>query len=246
MMRETSIWSGMKVEQVLYSCAASREAPNVRAEKRKLSSQAMARANVKLSWKNLERRLAANFLPGDLVVTATFDDDHLPKDRDEAKRRMKTFFAAMRKARHRRGKDFRCGYCLEQRHGEGRWHYHFVINATGDDFREILACWPYGSDIEIHKLEISKTRSYETLAKYMAKERPETERKHVWGFTRNCAKPERESRIVANDAQLTVPDGAIWVVRETVQNEFGRWEYLSYLLTEPGALRRVRTRARRS
>ena len=68
MMRETSIFSGPKVEKILYSCAAGREPANIRAEKRKLSSPAMARANAKLSWKQLERRLAANILPGDLVV----------------------------------------------------------------------------------------------------------------------------------------------------------------------------------
>ena len=245
MMRETSIFSGPKVEKILYSCAAGREPANIRAEKRKLSSPAMARANAKLSWKQLERRLAANILPGDLVVTATFDDDHLPEDRKEAKARMKAFFDSMRKARRRRGKIFRCVYCIESRHGDGRWHFHFVINATGDDYREILSCWPYGSDIEIHRFEISKTRNYETLAKYMAKERPTTERQHVWGCTRNCAKPERESRIVRDDAELTVPDGAVWVVREIVQNEFGRWEYLSYILTDPEALRKARPKAKR-
>ena len=245
MMRETSIFSGPKVEKILYSVGAGREPANIRAEKRKLSSPAMARANAKLSWKQLERRLAANILPGDLVVTATFDDDHLPEGRKEAKARMKAFFDSMRKARRRRGKIFLCVYCIESRHGDGRWHFHFVINATGDDYREILSCWPYGSDIEIHRFELSKLRNYETLAKYMAKERPTTERQHVWGCTRNCAKPERESRIVRDDAELTVPDGAVWVVREIVQNEFGRWEYLSYILTDPGALRKARPKAKR-
>lgn len=245
MMRETSTFSGPLVEKVLYSCPAGREPAAVRAEKRKLSTAAQARMNARLSWMQLMRWLAANFVPGDLVCTLTFDDAHLPKSREAARARLKKFRADMAEARRKRGKEFRCVYCIESKHGLGRWHYHIVINATGDDYREILSCWPYASNVEIHPLEISRSRNYETLAKYMCKERPDTANKHVWDHSRNCRKPERETRIVPDDTQLTVPDGAVCVVRQSVQTEFGRWEYVSYIVTDPKQLRRLRPKAKR-
>ena len=53
------------------------DSPRARASKRKLSSEAQKRMNAKYSYQKLELMLAANFLPGDLVVSLTYDDRHL-------------------------------------------------------------------------------------------------------------------------------------------------------------------------
>lgn len=251
LLRYRETVGGPLVRRSLSPQPASREAPEIRAEKRKLSSEAQKRMNVKNSWAKLMFRLAANFVPGDLVVTLTYDDKHLPKDRAAALAKLKTFRANMTKARRRRGKEFLAAYSTEHLHSssrpmeDGRFHHHLVINATGDDFREIMAAWPYGSNIEIHPLEISKDRTYETLARYMAKERQETANAHVWSCTRNCRKEETESRLVPDDWTMNVPETAVHVRRESKTTEFGFFEVVEYIDADPRTLRRQRPRARR-
>lgn len=246
MMRQKEIDSGALHEQVLMTTAAAHEPAKVRQAKRKASSEAQAKLNAKLSWQKLERMLAANFGPGDLVVTLTFDDDHLPKNREEARTRLKRFRGNMAEARRRKNAVFRCVYCIENKHENGRWHYHLVINTTGDDYRDILSCWPYAANIEIHQLEINRDRNYETLARYMCKERPDTPRQHVWGYTRNCEKPVHDSRRVPDDTVLQLPEGAMLIAHEIKTTEFGRFEYLKYLLIgQLNLMQKAKPKARR-
>ena len=251
MKQHRRITAGPLVWQMLAPRPASREHPEIRAEKRKLSSEAQQRMNVKYSWQKLMFRLAANFVPGDLVVTLTYDDDHLPKDLAEARKRLKRFRERMVKSRRQRGRAFTAVYATEHLHSserpseDGRWHHHLVINATGDDYREILGAWPYGSSVEIHRLELTEKRTYETLARYMAKERAETVNTHVWGCTRNCRHAETECRNVPDDWTMKVPETAVHVSREVKTTEFGSFEIVKYLDASPAALRRQRPRAGR-
>ena len=63
--------AGALVKEVIYTRAAGREPAKVRAAKRKASTEAQQLMNAKYSWQKLELMLAANFVPGDLVVTPT-------------------------------------------------------------------------------------------------------------------------------------------------------------------------------
>lgn len=235
-----------------YPQPAPRESAQLRAEKRKLSSEAQQRMNVKYSWQNLMWKLAANFVPGDLVVTLTYDDEHLPKDAKQAQRCMKEFRTRMSKSMKARGKSFVAIYSTEHLHSsrwvpeDGRWHHHVVLRAqTGDEFRMILSAWPYGSDIEIHRFEVNGKRNYETLARYMSKERASTSRAHVWNCTHNCRKPESESFIVPEDTRIEIPDNAMFVQHEMKETVYGRFEFACWFGTDPKTLRALRPKARR-
>ena len=231
--------------------AGIRDTAEVRAGKRALSTEAQRRANVKYSWQKLMWRLASNFLPGDLVVTLTYDDDHLPKSRKEAKARLKKFRERMVKIRKAKGLPFLAVYATEHLHSSdkpdqsGRWHHHIAINSTGDDFADILCAWGYGSNVEIHPLELSDKRTYETLAKYMSKERADTANSHVWSCTRNCRRPETESFQVPDDAVIEIPEDAAHVRRESKESEYGRFDLVTYLGAPPKVLRKQRPRSRR-
>lgn len=243
--------AGLLVQVVDYPQPASRAPAEIRSQQRKLSSEAQQRMNVKYSWQKLMWRIAANFRPGDLVITLTYDDDHLPGDRNRALACLKKFRSNMVKAMKAKGREFVAVYSTEHLHASswvpenGRWHHHLVMRATHDDFKTILASWPYGNEIEIHRFEISKDRSYETMARYMAKERQDTSRAHVWGCTRNCLKPEEESFVVPEDAEIIVPDNAMYVQREVKETIFGRFEFATWLGSDPKADRALRTRKRK-
>ena len=74
--------------------------------------------NDKCSWKECRLSLAANFARGDWVVTPTYDDAHLPPDRQEADKCLQKFIRRLRAARRKRGEALRYIYATEGLHGE--------------------------------------------------------------------------------------------------------------------------------
>lgn len=237
--------SGCLVEVSICTRAAGRERPKIRAAKRKASSEAQAKMNAKYSWQKLERLLACNFAPQDLVITLTYDDKHLPETRQRAQDRLKRFRKDLKEARQARGAETVMAWNTENVSGNGRFHHHVVLNATGaQDFAEILHCWPCGADVEIRRLQVDREKNYESLARYMCKERPERN-KNAWGCTRNCRRPETESFPVPEDTEIEIPEDAIVLEDSSVKTEFGAWRYVKYLATAPRPRIRRRTRRKR-
>ena len=244
MKQKRTIYSGMLEEVAICTRAAGREPAKVRAAKRKASSEAQAKLNARMSWQKLERVLACNFVPRDLVVTLTYDDEHLPASRAAAQAKLKKFRKSLTDARRSRSEEAVIVYNTENVSGGGRYHHHIVVNATGkDDFAEILRCWPYGQDIEIRRLEVSRGKNYESQARYMCKERQTGT--NAWGCTRNCRRPETESVPVPNDAQPEIPEGAIILEDMQIRTEFGEFRYVKFLHAAPSARGRSTRRKRR-
>lgn len=239
------IVAGALVREVLYNRATPREPATVRAAKRKTSSEAQQRLNARYSWEKLELMLAANFVPGDLVATLTFDNDHLPPDRKAATARLKKFRTELARIRAAAGEEFRMIWTLENKSGAGRWHVHCVINSTGEDFADILRCWPYGGDVEITRLRTDKEKTYESLARYMCKEARERSGLRSWSYTRSCRKPEIETFTVPDDTTLDVPEGATVYVQEAKRTEWAAFEFVKYLAVSPVILRKRTPRKRR-
>ena len=147
--------------------------------------------------------------------TLTFDDDHLPPDRKTAAARCKKFRKELGEIRKAAGSELRMIWTIENKVGEGRWHLHAVANATGtDDFADILRCWPYGSNVEIQRLQVNKKKNYESLARYMTKEARERPGLRSWSYTRNCRHPETESFPVPDDTRVEIPEGATVIQEE--------------------------------
>lgn len=240
------IVAGPLVREVIYSRAGSREDAVVRQAKRKASTEAQQRANARYSWEKLELMLAANYVPGDLVVTLTFDDDHLPPDRKTAAARCKKFRRELAEIRKAAGEELRMIWNIENKLGDGRYHLHAVINATGTvDFADVLRCWPYGSNVEIQRLQVNKQKNYESLARYMTKEARERSGLRSWSYTRNCRHPETETFPVPDDTRVEIPEGATVIQEETKRTEYAEFQYVKYLATAPVVLRRMRPRAKR-
>ena len=239
------IVAGALVREVIYSRAAGREPAAVRQAKRKMSSEAQQRLNARYSWEKLELMIAANFAPGDLVATLTFDDDHLPPDRKAVAARLKKFRSELGLIRKDKGRELRMIWTIENKSDAGRWHVHAVLNTTGNDFADILRCWPYGSEIRIEKLELGRRRNYETLARYMCKEARDRPGLRCWSYTRSCRHPEVETFPVPDDATVEIPDGATVIQEETKRTEWADFQYVKYLAVSPVQLRRTRPKAKR-
>lgn len=238
-----TITAGDLVMEAIYPRINPADAPKVRAEKKRMSSEAQSRMNFKYSWQKLMLMLAANFRTGDLVATLTFADDKRPDTRQGCATAMKRFRARIKKVyRNARLPEPVIVWAMENRHDVGRWHIHAVISARGKDFKLIQACWPEGK-AHIEKLLIDKDHGYyEGIARYLCKEYPEKVGQRAWSYTRNAKHPERDTQRIDDGAPMRAPRGATITEEVSAHTDYGRYYYVCYLL--PGWDRRKRAKAR--
>lgn len=239
------ITAGPLREEIIYPAASGFDRPKTRAAKKKLSSQAQAALNQKTSWRKLERILAANFRPGDLVVCLTYDGEHLPESRKAAIARLKYFRQKYTAACRAEGlPEPVIVMSTEHVHGVGRWHHHLVITASnGEDYKRVLSSWGRG-EVEIKPLRLDKEKNYTTLAKYMAKEEREKPGLRSWSYTRNAKQPETDVCRVEPDERIVTPPGYRILESADGRNEFGFYCYVKAIL-DGSPRHRVRARKRR-
>lgn len=242
------ITAGLLVVEAIYPRRDRRDSDRARAAKSRASSEAQKRMNQKYSYEKLELLLAANFRPGDLWVTVTYDDAHLPSSRKQAKERFKYFLDRLRENRKKRKRPCVVASCTEHKHRsenvweDRRWHHHFMVNATdGEDFEELRACWCYGSNVEIRFFDLEGEHSYEAIARYMCKEQPDKVGAHCWSITRNAKRPEVETYRVEETETVQPPKGAHVYLNEG-GGEPCAWRVVKYLL--PNNRKRPRRRRR--
>ena len=216
-----------------------REPGRRRSAKSRETSSAQAFYNLKTSWRELELWIAANFTNRDMVVTYTFDDDHLPGSKAEAGDLFVQRYARkLRKARKKRGDDLKFIIAPEGFHSRGensflndddnledrRFHIHAIINSTNiNDYDEMRSLWEFGGYIRIEKLDLHYV---EELAKYMTKEAREFGRpkpgEHTWRRSRNLNQYEVEYIDIPTDSvTLSPPDGAVDYVQFAEANPYG-------------------------
>lgn len=226
---------------VCYSQATAADDKPERQAKQKLSSAARQRLNFRASWQKLELTLAANFDWRDWWVTFTYDDEHLPADRDAAIGEMGKFFRALRGQRKPRGQELRYVYNVEEMPdepgGSRRLHHHAAITCAGDPAEVLQALWGRGQ-VHVEPLLDGPNDSFEARARYMVKERQPGAlgRKtglRAWIPSRNLVKPETESELVPETVTITAPPGAYILDRHGEQNCYGSYSYIKYLLPEP-------------
>lgn len=244
------IAAGRMVYMVCYTAPEGRDTPRARAEKLHASTAAREKLNARTSCEKLERVMAANFDNGDLFVTFTYDDAHLPDGRDAAIRRMRGFIPKLRAARKARGQTLSYVYVTEGACPGGRLHHHMVLNSTGDDLEELRRLWIYGDNVEVRRLTFDRGYSYRDLASYLTKEPREWGYPQVgermWTPSLGLFRPEPETEEVPEYLMLSAPPEAMDVYYEPpARNGWGEYSYLRYLLPHKPGKKRKRTRRRR-
>ena len=194
--------------------------------------------NDKCSWRELELMLAGNFGRHALVLTLTYDNEHLPGSKAEANRFFQKSIRKLRAARKLRGAELKYLYVTEGFHEkrENDWlvedgsledrrlHHHVVINTTGvDDLEEVRSLWQGGGYIRAEPLDV---HYYRELAKYMTKEAREFGRpkpgERTWRGSRNLQKPQVEYIEIPSDSvTLAPPYGAVDYELFSEKNPYG-------------------------
>ena len=253
MKKRITIDGGAVVYVLEHPVRDRRDSEKVRAAKAKATSAAQQLRNQILSVRQLELLLACNFpTPASgLVCCLPFDDQHMPGSRAQAQRKFKYFLKLLRHERRAAGlPEPRVIYSPEVlTSSAGRWHYHIVIDSTGDDLDMIRRCWRYGSDVDASPLRVDEEKNHETQARYMSKELREAQEYdsrpglHGWSCTRSYRRPEVDEQIVEDRKPLRAPRGATVLIHERRSTEFAEHALLKYRL--PARCFQPRARARR-
>lgn len=244
--RRKTIYAGTLVKVVEYIPPFPHDTTQQRAAKHKTTTAAQKRLNFRNAQGKLELKLAANFCRNDYFCTFTYDLESEPKTREEVKRHKEKFIRALRAQRRNRAQGLKWIFSIENRHGEGRYHLHAVINAADRkrDFDEICSLWPYGR-VEVARLfnASHKFNTWLDIARYMTKERPEEGKDftpvgaQIYSCSRNLVNPLMDPACIKTewidaDAELIIPPSAFILDREETENEYSKFKYVKYM-TEP-------------
>lgn len=194
--------------------------------------------NAKLSWRELELMIAANFGSKDWFVTYTYDNEHLPGSKEEAANFLQKHFRSVRDVRRRREQELKYIYVTEGLHGrredeyfggdgaleDRRFHHHVIINSVSDsDLEELRSLWKGGGYIKAEPIDI---HYYQELAKYMTKEAREFGRakpgERTWRGSRNLIKYEVDYIEIPSDSvTLSAPSDAVDYRSFSEKNPYG-------------------------
>ena len=235
-----TIEAGCIVERSGYRIIQRGDSPQAREAKKKCSTIGRKLTNHKTMRRSLRLLMAANFKLTDFFLTLTFDNAHLPRRRAEAMEAVQSYVRLLRKYRGLHGLDVRYIYCIENKHGDGRYHIHMILNATGKDVEAICSLWNCGTvdweyigwSKERGKLLSRGPKGYEILARYMTKEAQPVGARN-YSTSRNLIRPAvtvafmPESEAERNKL-LEVPKGCQPLGYTDYQNGWGRFWFVSY------------------
>lgn len=235
--RRKVIQAGRLWMAVQYTVIHTQNQTARREARTQISTPARESLNAKLSWQKLMLILAANFKSDDLVVTLTYRDEDLPVRREDSDRRLSNFIRALRAYRRTLGPpNLLMPYVrtTEGYHTGGRYHHHFIVNTTGDDYEIIRQLWAKnGDNIDF---EPFGPDGAERWAKYLTKEPREKGRRYVgdrtWRTSRGLIRPESESVYVEQGDDLTPPPGAFVTDKAECTNSYGHFCYMMAMLPE--------------
>ena len=243
--RYKRIQAGRLVREVLWTPTFPSDTPKQRAEKSRHSNAARKAVNQRCAWQKLRMMLAANFDGADIHVVLTYADEYLPRNALEARARMKKFIILLRKQYRAMGRELRYIYNTEHIH-DGRMHHHLVINHIDGGDEVIRSLWRLGTNIHIGELD---EYGYTALAQYLTKEARAGSLSvgaRSWVPSLNLKKPDSPpAEWVPENVRLQPPANAYILDREERENEFGRFQFVEYMLPEPPKQQAVRPRHRK-
>ena len=207
----STLRAGRVIRQVLYS--PKEPNPSRRHRAMSISKEDKQKANLKTSYEKLLMLLCANFSPGDWWITLSYDDDHLPRTREESKKPFRKFMRLFRKYRKANDEPLKYVYCtqLTTRAGGRRLHHHMIMRWEDDSDRErIISLWEGGEIVYIRKL-----KSFEEIldkARYMCREPRElgvyVPGEQMWTASRGLVRPKPQYITIDSDSvDINVPVG---------------------------------------
>ena len=190
MIRTKKYITGDYMEIEVFNLSPFRR-PICRAKKSKESTPAQKKLNDKKRLRYFVRLVNSNFGRRDLTLELTFDDQHLPEDREEVLRAVKNYVRRLKRAWIKSGKDpeaFKYIYVISNHAGDGsgstaRPHVHMFLSGMDRDIVE--SKWGHGF-VNADRLQLNE---YGATGKalYMARQ---ARSERSWGSSTNLVRPE--------------------------------------------------------
>lgn len=186
--REKRIFSGRYLEIEIYPISLQ-EKKKTRKEKLKATKPKQRNLNDKNAKKHLIRLINTNFDNRDLAVHLTYDDEHLPRDEDQARRDIANYIRRVKGHRKRSGlpalKYIAVIECKTPTPGhDGIRIHHHIIMSGGIDRDAAEQLWGKGR-ANADRLKADES-GYEGLARYITKDPRGSKR---WSQSKNLAQP---------------------------------------------------------
>ncbi len=240
--RRKTVIAGPLVKIVEYTPQMPRDIGIARSSRRRATDEAHKALNHRTAQGRLEEKLAANFTSRDFFVTFTYRPDAEPATRKEANKNKAQFIRRFRDARKRRGQPLKWILALENKHGEGHYHFHAVINSTGgeEDREEVISLWEHGK-VHIARLFDAAHdtgpdfNTWLQVARYMTKERPEDGKDttpngaQIYSCSRNLRRPIVYTEWIEPIDRVQIPPGAVGIERSEIETEFSTFNYYRYM-----------------
>lgn len=240
--KRKTVIAGPLVKIVEYTPPLPRDDQQTRRARHKTTTEARKALNYRNAQGRLEAKLATNFSSRDYFITFTYRPGAEPATRKEAARHKARFIRRLRDARSNRGQPLLWIMALENKHGDGRYHFHAIINATGGeiDREEIISLWEYG-EAHIEQLFNPAHDSGEDfntwlqVARYMTKERPEDgpdttpNGAQLYNCSRNLKKPIVITEWIEAGDHVQIPAGAIGAEHTETGTDFWTFNYYRYM-----------------
>lgn len=161
----------------------------IRRQKRiRETAPAQKRLNDKRARRYLVRITHMNFSKNDLALDLTFDNQHLPKDREGVQKEVRNYLKRLQRVRKANNlPEMKYIYVISNRDQEGRearWHVHMCLSGMDRDIAE--AKWGKGMANASH-LQFTET-GVEGRVIYMMRQAAAGERR--WSGSQNLQKPE--------------------------------------------------------
>lgn len=182
--------------------------------------------NDKKSQKHIERLINENFGNKDFFVTLTFDNDNLPGDIKEARKKFNNYIGRLNYERKKRGLEgtSRYVYCIEYSVDENiRYHIHMIIDGElGMD--QIISKWAYGTRNKISNIEAGEN-GLAAVSKYITKQSVRIKRKY------SCSKNLKRYKVKVNHYKFRQKDINEMImdenkIQEKVEKKYPGYKYL--------------------
>lgn len=211
-VREKKYVCGKYVEIDIIHYSTQQEKRLPRCKRQNMTKPSQKNLNDKNSRRYFGMILNANFGSGDYHISATYDEEHQPKDDEAAIKELRNYIRRLKTIYRKAGVEMKEVHVTEAGHKNGRVHHHIVI--SGGVSRELIEkAWGRGY-CNVDRLQPDKQDGLIALAKYLTKD-PQGGR-HRWGGSRNLAKPV----VIINDNKYSMR-AACRIARELQDSRSG-------------------------
>lgn len=204
-----------EVEKVFSGRYGKRTPPG---EKRKPTPEEMAKINERNAEKKLRRKIARNFVAGDLHIVLTYKGE--PPGKEEAASMQDKFLRTLRNWYRKQGQELKYIKVTEYKHK--RIHHHIIINNIEGCLQKSRSLWKGG----IYPSVMYEEGGFGDLAHYLIKETRLTVKdmdapsRLRYSCSRNLIEPEKTTEIVKAEkwVEAPVPPQGYWIPKDSIAN----------------------------